>query len=191
MIRKSVVCLFVATLFSCTYTKSGPEPKVYPEVYGMASFTFIDVEWAQIDTVKQDSVDYYFDNQTADTVWQPLRLDKYEYSYFHEPDQQLPEGSNIDSLMVNVGEPFSTTRFEPFAFGKKQEFFESGAEVYVIKLPPGWYFEGSIRYISYKASLPYTATLRNIYSNEKMEVAGIWEGVVRNDLEIRGASWKK
>lgn len=188
-----LACLLVGMLSSCTYTKSDPgdvpepDPGPVPEVYEVEIFEFTDINQAHIDTVKGKIFEYECSNRTADTIPFPEELDKYSYSYFHMPDQKLPEGSNIDSLEVftiDIWDPLlGGCNLQPFAFGKKLEKTERGLRSFVVYVPPGYQYKGSANYIGYATTLSYRAVLKNIYSGELLELTGKWEGLQESSVE--------
>lgn len=154
MIKKLLLCLLAGVLFSCTYTKSGPAPEPHPDnrVYKVKLFEFQNLDKARIDTIPGEIYGYEKENRTTDTILFPLLLTRCSYSYFHMPDQQLPEGSNIDSLEVFTVDIFSGSLWEhnnlqPFAFGKKRTFFEKDVQSFLVHIPPGYKYIGNAHYI--------------------------------------------
>lgn len=162
-----------------------------PEEYVVESFEFQNPEAVRFDTVPGEYKEVEYVNNTADTVFLPVKLISVFTSFFPIPNQKLPLDSNIDELEVYTAEIDAEpklhlkTNLVPFAFGKKQEEI-TGSTEYIIHIPPYCQYKGKFRVVGYAAKLPYKAILTNKYTRIQLELTGLWEGMGQRRTEAVG-----
>ncbi|MEG1749409.1 MAG: hypothetical protein RRZ65_07750 [Tannerellaceae bacterium] len=105
-------------------------------------------------------------------------------SLFYAPKEALPEGNNINEILVRVPKIDCTPLIQGltphtylFAFGKEQEHIQPTRWVeQVVRIAPHTQIKIAERKDGYRIKASYHAVLENVHSGERMEINGRWEG---------------
>lgn len=196
--KKQISALLIGLL--CLLSCGGDEiienpeegPKPIPQEYELVSIKFTP-DTAGFTRIPGEPEIFKFTNnrQTVATDTYQCKRKKIETSLFYAPDSELPEGSNINEILANIpdidGEPkivgMTIPKFK-FSFGTQQEHQRDIKwPVQTVNLAPYSAVKVTERFIGYELKASYHAILENIYSGERIELNGKWQGMKQNNEE--------
>lgn len=196
--KKRIFALLLGTLFlvSCSgdeITEKPAEcPPPVPQEYKLVSIDF-EPDPAGFTVIPGEPEVFRFTNNWKEVATNTYRCERkrIESSLFELPDKPLPAGSNINEILANVpntdGEPkiigMSVPKFK-FSFGTQQLYQQEIVwPLQTVNLGPYSITTVTERYIGYGLKATYHAILENIYSGERIELTGKWEGMKQTNGE--------